>query len=506
VFASGIGSMMLLHNSVDMRRPVALAMAIIGGAPLLVAGLAVLMLAHSLGLGLAMMIAGLCFGAGAGALGWRGADSVVQPWNELAVGWDAHVRGEGSEIVTPYQDAQGALGEMARALAGSRKYIVDQNARKAEAVERRRVQNEERTRQEEQIAAQAREQASVVESLASGLALAADGDLEFRIRSDFPASYRKLKDDFNSAMGKLQEAMKSIAASALSVRAGANEISQAADDLSRRTEHQAASLEETAAALDQITATVRKTAEGAKEVSTAVVAAKADAERSGQIVHDAVGAMSGIARSAQEISQIISVIDEIAFQTNLLALNAGVEAARAGEAGRGFAVVASEVRALAQRSAAAAKEIKALISTSTTQVSAGVQLVGNAGQALERILTKVGDISTLMTGIAASTKEQAISLHEVNSSIGQMDHVTQQNAAMVEESTAASFALVSEAQQLTEMIARFQIGAVAQPPPRRAPVPERAARVRRPAIVRGGRGAATARKIEVDEDESWEEF
>ena len=241
--------------------------------------------------------------------------------------------------------------------------------------------------------------------------------------------------------------------------------------MSRRTEHNAATLEETAAALDEITATVKRTAEGAKQADQVVRNARADAEQSGVIVSNAVEAMSKIERSAKEISQIIGVIDEIAFQTNLLALNAGVEAARAGDAGRGFAVVASEVRALAQRSADAAKEIKTLIGASTQQVGQGVSLVGQTGEALQRIVGGVGEITTLVTEIAASSQEQSAGLSQVNIAVNQMDQVTQQNAAMVEESTAAAHSLRREANQLAQLVARFRVsGGAAAPPARAEPV------------------------------------
>jgi methyl-accepting chemotaxis protein len=210
--------------------------------------------------------------------------------------------------------------------------------------------------------------------------------------------------------------------------------------------------------LEEITATVKRTAEGATHARTVVAAAKLDAETGGEVVGKAIVAMNAIETSSQGITQIIGVIDEIAFQTNLLALNAGVEAARAGDAGRGFAVVAQEVRALAQRSAEAAKEIKVLIATSTTQVSAGVDLVAQTGKALERIVNQVAQINGVVGEIAASAQEQSSGLQQVNVAINQMDQVTQQNAAMVEESTAASHALAREAQDLARLIGRFKVG------------------------------------------------
>ena len=312
---------------------------------------------------------------------------------------------------------------------------------------------------EAERAARAAEQNTVVTSLASGLRQLAEGNLTSRIDTTFTADYEQLRSDFNEAMGKMQEAMKSVVVNAGGIRTGAGEISQASDDLSRRTEQQAASLEETAAALDEITATVRKTAEGSKQANALVATTRSDAEASGQVVQETVAAMAEIEKSSKQISQIIGVIDEIAFQTNLLALNAGVEAARAGDAGRGFAVVASEVRALAQRSSEAAKEIKGLISASSQHVETGVDLVGDAGKALQGIVAKVSEISGLVSEIAASAQEQATALAEVNTAINQMDQVTQQNAAMVEQSTAASHSLTQEADELMGLIARFQTGA-----------------------------------------------
>lgn len=324
-------------------------------------------------------------------------------------------------------------------------------------LERREAEAERVRATERQQEAEERQKQIVVELFGSAFESLAGGDLTARM-NDMPDAYVKLGADFNVAMEKLEKAMGVIVNNSGGIRTGAGEISQAADDLSRRTEQQAASLEETAAALDQITATVRKTAEGANQANSVVVATRSDAEASGRVVRETVAAMAEIEKSAKQISQIIGVIDEISFQTNLLALNAGVEAARAGEAGRGFAVVASEVRALAQRSSEAAKEIKGLISTSSQHVETGVDLVGEAGKALEVIVGKVGEISGLVAEIAASAQEQATALVEVNTAINQMDQVTQQNAAMVEESTAASHSLTQEADELMGLVARFRLG------------------------------------------------
>ena len=355
----------------------------------------------------------------------------------------------------------------------------------------------------EAAAAIAEEQAMVVQSLAQGLDSLAAGDLTYRLDREFPGDYRKLRDDFNAASAKLEEAMRAIAGATASIQSGAGEISHSADDLSRRTEHQAATLEETAAALDEITATVNKTSEGASHGREAVAAAKTDAEEGGLVVGRAIEAMGQIESSAKQISQIIGVIDEIAFQTNLLALNAGVEAARAGEAGRGFAVVASEVRALAQRSAEAAKEIKTLISASSQQVASGVSLVGETGKALERIVRQVGEISNVVGEIAASAKEEALGLGQVNTAVNQMDQVTQQNAAMVEESTAASRVLADEAEELARLVARFKVaGGGVQTATRRVASPQQRQQRPQPAT----RGAtAFAYAPQADED-TWEEF
>ncbi|HEY8616584.1 methyl-accepting chemotaxis protein [Phenylobacterium sp.] len=383
--------------------------------------------------------------------------------------------GGDSTVELPSQDRQDELGDMARSLAVFRQAALDGMQRErleAEAEAQRQAAEAERRSNESQRARAAAELNRVVSSLAASLDRLSSGDLTVRLEEAFAEEYEGLRRDFNATAGKLEQALASVVEAANSIGVGCEQISHASDDLSKRTEQQAASLEETAAALDEITATVRKTAEGANHARDVVNTARADAQRSGEVVRQAVAAMSEIERSAGEISQIIGVIDEIAFQTNLLALNAGVEAARAGDAGRGFAVVASEVRALAQRSAEAAKEIKTLISASSEQVGQGVALVGQTGDALNRIVEQVADITTVVSEIAASAQEQATGLHQVNTAVNQMDQVTQQNAAMVEESTAAGHSLANEALALKKLTAQFRTSAngqgTAAPSPARA--------------------------------------
>ena len=320
-----------------------------------------------------------------------------------------------------------------------------------------RAQADARAAHDSQQQAQDAEQSLVVEALAGALERLAAGDLTSRIDEAFAGRYAKLRTDFNGAVVRLRDAMSTISATTGGINHGADEIADAAGQLSRRTEHQAASLEQTAAALDQITATVRKTAGVAREASEVVTQTRSEAEGSGVVVESAVSAMSAIEKSSTEISQIIGVIDEIAFQTNLLALNAGIEAARAGDAGKGFAVVAQEVRALAQRSADAAKEIKQLISASTGHVGQGVDLVGRTGAALNSIVARVARIDGLVSEIAASANEQAQGLSQVNTAVNEMDQVVQQNAAMVEESTAATQSLKHEAAELVRMVGRFRV-------------------------------------------------
>lgn len=299
-------------------------------------------------------------------------------------------------------------------------------------------------------------QREVVESLSSGLGELASGNLAYRIEEPLAAEYEALRTSFNGTLEQLAEIIANVAQTANVVSTGATEIRAASDDLAIRNEQQAASIEETSAAMNQVTDSIRGTADSASEVQRSIENAHREASEGGEVVERAVSAMSAIEQSSQQITQIIGVIDGIAFQTNLLALNAGVEAARAGDAGKGFAVVANEVRALAQRSADAARDIKDLIGTSSQQVNGGVALVGEAGTLLQTIVARVGEISALVQDIAARSHDQAGNVKQVNTAVTEMDRMTQQNAAMVEQSTAAARSLASEADELTKLVARFK--------------------------------------------------
>ena len=389
-------------------------------------------------------------------------------------------------VELPFRARRDEIGEMSQAVQVFKDAAIEKRRIEADAAAAADHAEADRARVETERAEAAAHQAAVVAGLGDGLARLAAGDLTCTLEQTFAPSYERLRTDFNAAVDQLRQTVATVIENTEAIRSGTGEITHAADDLSRRTEQQAASLEQTAAALDQITATVTRTAEGAGKANAVVLQARLDAEQSGAVVRDAVAAMAAIETSSRQIGQIIGVIDEIAFQTNLLALNAGVEAARAGDAGRGFAVVASEVRALAQRSADAAKEIKALISARTQQVGQGVQLVGQTGQSLGRIATQVGEITAAIAAIASSAQEQATGLHEVNAAVNQMDQVTQQNAAMVEQSTAASHALMREADALAKVTSRFQTDSRADAA---APVPHTAAS-RRPAPRSGSIRAA----------------
>ena len=300
-------------------------------------------------------------------------------------------------------------------------------------------------------------QKQVVEVLSHALKQMSDGDLTHAISEAFTEEYETLRRNFNSTRATMVSIIDSVIESSERIRSSAEQISVSSGDLSQRTESQAATLEETAAAMEELNGSVRSAAEGARKVEGIMDETRSTAEQSGKVVTDAVDAMSNIEASSSKISKILTVIDDIAFQTNLLALNAGVEAARAGEAGRGFAVVASEVRALAQRSAGAAQEIKHLIVESTEQVGEGVRLVGRTGEELEKIIGRVSTISGHVSDIALGAEEQSTTLNEINTGVAQLDQVTQHNAAMVEETTAASQVLRNDAAQLARVVAVFKI-------------------------------------------------
>ena len=305
--------------------------------------------------------------------------------------------------------------------------------------------------------------------------------MTFRITSPFHESLEAIRNDFNASVEKLEAALQTVRINASAIQSGSAEIRSSSDELAKRTEQQAASVEETAAALEQITSSIRDASRRAEDAGELVDRTRIGAERSGEVVKKAVVAMSNIENSSREISNIIGVIDEIAFQTNLLALNAGVEAARAGEAGKGFAVVAQEVRELAQRSANAAKEIKALITNSGQQVQTGVNLVGETGEALAEIVTQVQDINKHVSSIVQSTREQSTAVNEISSAVNTIDQGTQRNAAMVEESTAASHALASEAAELNHLLSQFRFAETGGHGTARKPAVHAQAHVAKPA-------------------------
>ena len=320
--------------------------------------------------------------------------------------------------------------------------------------------------------AMATAQAKVVRALQDALTSLSTGDLKVRITDRMNDTYEVLGQNFNTAVSALDTAISNILNSSDAILGEAGNVSTAAEDLSKRTEQQAATLEETAAAVSQLTASVASAASGAKQANDVVTAARSNASASGEVVRQAVDAMGEIENSSEQISRIIGVIDEIAFQTNLLALNAGVEAARAGDAGRGFAVVASEVRALAQRSSEAAREITDLISTSGEHVKKGVSLVDKAGNALTEIVDAVANTAEHVSAIAISAREQSSSLDEINTAMNQLDQVTQKNVAMFEETMAATKTVTTEANALVGITSRFACNRTLPPHDETAPEKE----------------------------------
>lgn len=341
------------------------------------------------------------------------------------------------------------------------------------------------------------------QELGAGMQALAEGNLDQCFDAPFIPALDSLRVHFNDSVSRLKQALQTVGINARGVASSSAEIRAAASDLANRTQQQAVSVDSTATSLQEVTEWVNDTARRAEDAGVLVNQTRNDAERSGSVVKNAVVAMADIEGSSREISNIIGVIDEIAFQTNLLALNAGVEAARAGDAGRGFAVVAQEVRELAQRSANAAKEIKSLITTSSNQVKAGVSLVGDTGQALQQIMTQVQDINKHVDAIVESARKQAGGLKEINNALSNIDIATQQNAAMVEETTAASHSLAGEAEALQDLLAQFKVGERAAVPAhavhaaKPGSVRPRAAVVRRPAMQTTTAAAA---------QDNWEQF
>ena len=427
-------------------------------------------------------------------------------------------------VAVPASDRRDEVGAIATAVATFREAAIEKERLEADADRLRTVSDREREEREAQKEREAQAVEVAISGLGRGLSELADGNVAYRIDTPFDGKLDALRVDFNDSVARLNAALRSVGENANAIHAGSEEIRAAADDLSRRTEQQAASVEETAAALEEITTTVSDSTKRAEEASQLVAKTKDAAEQSGTVVKNAVAAMSEIEKSSVEISNIIGLIDDIAFQTNLLALNAGVEAARAGDAGKGFAVVAQEVRELAQRSANAAREIKTLITSSAQQVKSGVSLVGETGKALEVIVAEVQVINNHVAAIAESAREQSIGLREINTAVNTMDQGTQQNAAMVEQSTAASHSLASEAAALSTLLSQFRIEgqATAKPAsaasyrkeePVTAPAPRKADALSRPAVsparalgrklasAFGGGSAAVASTAQ-----SWEEF
>lgn len=432
------------------------------------------------------------------------ARNIAKPIEKITAAMKDLVNGDTRSPI-PFQERGDEVGQIANAVSVFRDNAIERIRLEQEAEANRSMSEKERLEREAQKAKEAADVQFAVDNLAAGLTKLSDGDVSYRIEKPFVESLDSVRQDFNQSAEKLQSALQAVARNADGINSGAREIKSSTDDLSRRTEQQAAALEETAAALEEITTTVKNSTSRAQEAGRLVERTKTGAEESSQVVGRAVEAMERIEKSSSEIANIISVIDEIAFQTNLLALNAGVEAARAGEAGKGFAVVAQEVRELAQRSAKAAKEINTLITNSNDRVREGVELVGNTGSALEKIASEVQEINQHVKAIVESAAEQSSGIQQINSAISQMDSDTQKNAAMVEETTAASHGLASEAASLNDLLRQFKLGTDLEAS--RAPAAARKA-AQSPIKAMGRKIAAafSGNAAVQTKNDSWEEF
>jgi len=441
------------------------------------------------------------------ACAWPLARSISRPLTQMTAAMRSLAAGD-KTVAIPGAGRKDEIGEMAGAVEAFKKAAIERDELAEEAEATRISQEEAKKRQAALDNAKAEDLRAFVGVVEVGFERLSAGDLTVRMQDKVAEEFEPIRAKFNASVAALEEAIGHVVTSIASIRTGLGEINTASNDLAHRTEQQAASLEETVAALGQVTQAVNETADGAGKAQQVASGAREKAQKGGEIVGKAVTAMGQIEQSSEKINSIISVIDEIAFQTNLLALNAGVEAARAGEAGKGFAVVAQEVRGLAQRSAEAAKEIKTLIATSREQVGAGVELVTASGKSLEEIVTEVSAMAEVISTIASSAREQATSLREVSGAADQMDKVTQQNAAMVEEATAASQTLANETDELAHAMAKFRTSA-GEASARRHAAPRQQPRSATPSRgvtqlrTTGSGGAARAAMAQED---GWEEF
>ncbi|KQT46313.1 hypothetical protein ASG43_11860 [Aureimonas sp. Leaf454] len=437
--------------------------------------------------------------------------SIVRPLNAITGDIEA-LAADRLEQTSDLGARKDEIGAIASALQVLRQSAFRRHELESASASQRHEMDRQRDRQLAIDNAKADDLKHFVHAVEAGFNGLSSGDLTTRMTQAVSPEFEPIRVRFNDSMAELEVTMGAVVEGIGSMRTGLAEISIASADLSQRTEQQAASLEQTVAALTKVTQGIDRTAQVADDARAAACMAQTEAEKGGGVVERAVAAMSAIETSSAKIGQIIGVIDEIAFQTNLLALNAGVEAARAGEAGRGFAVVAQEVRGLAQRSAEAAKEIKSLIATSTTQVEEGVALVLASGRSLQDIVSQVGGVSQIITQMAQSAREQALSLQEVSAAADDMDKVTQQNAAMVEETTAAAQTLTRETNDLSEMVGRFRTAAMTSKTGRdrqgqalEQPVSRRSASPRPVAQMRTtGTGGAFVKARSAAED--WAEF